>query len=237
MITVSHSPQKNPRLSVAEKLSVFASSSALAVALTGSPSTANADIVEAMGTPISPPESTGTMLWDIDGDGTDDFRIRNAFYGFGIGALIDDLNDSRFVVPESLNSTGFSKLVEGFEVGPSLGADYKFHASAQFGNTLTFSGVLGPNTAASGWEYGDTGFFGFTFDSAGTTHFGWGEVTIDDRGNAGDGDNFIISRAFYNSTGGASINVGDTGAVPEPSSFALLAFGAAGLATWRRRQK
>ena len=48
----------------------------------------------------------------------------------------------------------------------------------------------------------------------------------------------MITEAYYNTTPGAAISVGQVPqAVPEPSSMALLGLGAAGVAAWRARRK
>ena len=129
-------------------------------------------------------------------------------------------------------------------VGATLASAYKFHTSAQESNSITFrgaagaSGLIGPGAADGGWSVGETGFFGFKFTSGADTHFGWGELNIS---GSPIGSGYTILRAYYETTPGASIKVGDTeggnGTVPEPSTLAMFALGAAGVTLARRRRK
>jgi hypothetical protein len=103
-------------------------------------------------------------------------------------AFFDDSNGGRLVLSAGRTFAGISKLPYGVAIGTSLGAAYQFHAGGQRGNSITLSdGYTGNAAASGGWTYGDTGYFGFKFTSnAGVdTHFGWGEMRIADRGNAG----------------------------------------------------
>ena len=79
------------------------------------------------------------------------------------------------------------------------------------------------------------GQFGFRFVSDNNTYYGWGTLVID---YLAAGRGFQITEAYYNTVPGTGINVGAVPApVPEPSSIALLAIGAAGVTAWRARRK
>jgi len=74
------------------------------------------------------------------------------------------------------------------------------------------------------WAVGQRAFAGIRFDLSGETHYGWADVTR-------DAANQVTLHAFgYDNTPGAASHV------PEPNSIMLLAAGAAGLASWRRRR-
>ena len=194
------------RLSLSQKLAV-ASGAAAAFAGVAAPQLAEAGIVQSTTLPKSPPASRGFNDWDVDGDGTNDFRLRNTT----TSASLRELGPARFVSPAAANSDGFAKLNAGFNVGGSLVAGYKFFNSAQIGIRITAGGAIGNDAAAGGWAKGDTGYFGFKFSNTGGVHYGWGQMSIT---GTPVGRGFTFTEAYYNSTPDASIQVGDTGGSP-----------------------
>jgi hypothetical protein len=86
------------------------------------------------------------------------------------------------------------------------------------------------SAANNGLPDGGTGYYGFKLaptGSGGSAYYGWVHLT---RG-AGSAAGNVIDYAFE--TNGLGISVG---AVPEPTSLALLGLGAVGLARWRGRK-
>jgi hypothetical protein len=84
-------------------------------------------------------------------------------------------------------------------------------------------------------------YLGLSFDISGQTHYGWAQISTTMLGttsNTADSLVTVIDYA-YETTPGASLLTGQTvGApTPEPSSLALFALGAAGIAALRRRRK
>jgi len=232
------SRSKHSGRTVAEKLALLAGSGA---AIAAAPATSEAAIVMSTTAPIATMAGfDNTNNWDVDGDGTVDFALINIFSIFSTSTTtsfffdFDDRNGGRLVAPAGAALRGISLLPADEIIGAGLDSAYQFHAAAQTSNSIAYMAYgtsinIGSDAAAGGWSLGDTGFFGFRFtNTSGGTHFGWGELTI----NA-DASGFSVNRAYYNDVAGESIAVG---AIPEPSSVALLALGAAGLATWRRRK-
>jgi len=66
-------PAAPRRLSFAQKLALAGGAGA---AFTGiAPQSAEATPIQSTTLPLSPPATAGTTSWDIDGDGTEDFRL------------------------------------------------------------------------------------------------------------------------------------------------------------------
>lgn len=225
------------RLSVGQKLALAGGLST--VALTAG-STATAGMIAAQNTPVQAPTSQGEgsyhTPWDIDGDGTTDMVLIN-----------------------SVSSTVFSTQGQVFQYATTYGAIQLFgnalaakdgaFAKLNSGDTIpgesfsalggitqfSLNGELFPVADYNGWQNGDTGFFGFIFQSSGQSYAGWGEATF--TGIPGRG--FKILRAYYSDTPGTDITVGDTGentVVPEPSTYALALLAAGGVAAYRKRR-
>jgi len=76
-----------------------------------------------------------------------------------------------------------------------------------------------------------SGFFGFSFDAGSGTQFGWARLTA-----LNDGVNSFTIEEYAFADAGTAIAVGQTAAVPEPSSLGLLALGACGVLANRRRK-
>ena len=200
------------RLSLSQKLAV-ASGAAAAFAGVAAPQSAEAGIVQSTTLPMSPPASVGSNFWDVDGDGTNDFRLRHSSSSTSSTryATLTELGPARFVSPAARASDGFAKLNAGFNVGGSLVAGYKFFSSPQAGITITSSGAIGGKAGAQGWAIGDTGYFGFKFSTMSGVHYGWGQISIT---GTPVGQGYTLAEAYYNDTVGASIEVGDTGGSP-----------------------
>ncbi len=236
MVQVSNST--SARLSLSQKLAV-ASGAAAAFASVAAPQSAEAGIVQSTTLPMSPLASSGSNYWDVDGDGTNDFRLINVYSS---AAVLAELGLARFIsrvnrTTYGTNTYGFAKLNAGFNVGGSLVAGYKF---SNWGKNIgiTSFGSTGSDALAAGWSIGNTGYFGFKFSNASGVHYGWGQASFT---GTPTGQGFTLTEAYYESDDGDSITVGNRGitAVPEidpASAGSVLSLVMGSLAMLERRR-
>lgn len=176
---------------------------------------------------LRPPASAGGNAWDVDGNGTVDFELVN-FNGVLAAlnplALFTANPNAMLVVDDSVHP--LLNLTGGANVGPAANLWYAG------GQPMTYNQGLNQTY----FTLNNVGYFGFRFassNSASEYYYGWASLTID---ALAAGQGFKIGEAFYQSTPNTGINVGAV-PVPEPSSMALLAAGAAGVTAWRVRRK
>jgi hypothetical protein len=84
-----------------------------------------------------------------------------------------------------------------------------------------------PTVADSPWALGDTGYIGVQVSISGVTSYGWAQISM------GLDSTVTLLDFAYNDTENGSILAGQ---VPEPHGALLLALGASGVATMRRRR-
>lgn len=128
----------------------------------------------------------------------------------------------------------------GFFVGAS-GSGYVLTAPGVVSNLAIGSLISGASTFGSGsntlpnaaqWNLNSSdNLFGFSFvnEAGGTTHYGWGRLALGSAVNVAP--RMLVDYAFE-SEAGMSIQAG---VVPEPTTFAMLGVGVAGLLLARRR--
>ncbi len=201
----------------------------------------SAAIVAANGTfPLQGPTTAGSTTWDVDGDSTDDFQLTHLRGAGGPFGLFSALNGAEQVFGQSSSYPRvLRKLSSNFVVSaakPFTALVGNSTGSLQPAALLTENGSMPFKVAYPGsWSRsaGETGFFGFSFTSGSDTFYGWGEMSLPNVFGTDPGYGFQITRAYYDNAAGTPITVG---AAPEPSSLALLAIGAGGVAAWRRRK-
>jgi len=170
---------------------------------------------------------------DVDGDTFNDIRLKNYVFAGG-------------------NYQGASVLVApGKIAGFQSGLAYA--TALQVFDTIDES-ALGPNFFGS-MAYGsanpqaqfnnvENAFVGFSFPSGTDTYFGWVRVAVDNAAGTFVIKDWAFNNLIPEASGdqqavlGPGIQAGDTGDgfVPEPGTLGLLAAGAAGLVTMRRRR-
>ena len=233
-------PAAPRRLSFAQKLALAGGAGA-AIAGVAAPQSADAVPIQSTTLPLSPPATAGTVPWDIDGDGTEDFRLRNLggnAASFGNVGAAPSL--ARFVVPNTLTESGFAKLSAGFNISATM-PGFSFFPDPEF-NSMTRFGNIGNAAAGNGWAMGDIGYFGFKFTNSSGVHYGWGQISFHGvTGGFVQGQGFTLTEAYYNGVAGAPIAVGDRGtAVPEidpASAGSVMSLVIGSLAMLERRRK
>ena len=190
-------------------------------------SAANATIIY-FNTPITSDNTTkGDVYWNIDGVGGDEAILRNL--STSSSSFYKALSQSS--VPFGVvDSIGSNKLL-GLAASQSINGGRSFDNSF---DSILYSGSL---ANVANITSGVSTYIGFRFNPSGTELFGWANVTLTNGNGFGT---FVINEWAYDDTG-ASIQTGQTSAVPEPATYAaglgLLALGAAGLRRWRKQKK
>jgi hypothetical protein len=117
--------------------------------------------------------------------------------------------------------------------GDTIGSGGSFFAGPFLQNDYGTGGIAPPGEDLGDWHPGDRGFLGLQLVVGTDTFFGWADVTLNNLDGSGIGA-FTLHGYAYDNTAGTAIQAG---AVPEPSSIALLVAGAAGVLTLKRRRK
>jgi hypothetical protein len=172
---------------------------------------------------LRPPATIGTIGWDVDGTGGDDFQLKK-FSTYQ--ARLTAVGGQWIYGTVSTSFRGMLNKATGAPVSGNLAPNERFFTGPAI---VTFSG----DKQFVFFTANVSGQFGFRFTNASDTHYGWASLLIDE---TPQGQGYKITEAYYNTTPGAAINVGAV-PVPEPSSMALLGLGAAGVAAWRARRK
>ena len=252
-MSTSFFPTAAPRrMSLAQKIAL-ASGAGAAITGIAAPQSAEAMPIGSAALPLSPPATVnlGSNDWDVDGDGTTEFRLGICMYTpFGCRTLViigsntfpaaeivemgqspAASNYARLVSPAGKTSDGFAKLSAGFIIGQTMTGGFKFN-SAGGGPHVTIDGHIG-SIGAQGWALGDIGYFGFQFTARDGHHFGWGQIEIT---GSPKGQGFTITRAYYDNVPGASIAVGVVPEIDPASAGSVMSLVIGSLAMLERRR-
>lgn len=123
-----------------------------------------------------------------------------------------------------------------YVIGSDAGVD-NLATGTLIGAGSVFGSGASQTTGATAFNLNSSNnLVGFRFQNEANgnqTHYGWVRVSL---GGTLTSPRALVEYA-YDDIAGTSIAAGDIGAIPEPSTFGLLAAGAMGLATFRRRRR
>jgi hypothetical protein len=183
----------------------------------------------------SPGGPNTSVSWDVNGDGTNDFRFLNRYPNTAPGSIgviwqtsITPLRTNNGVVSYAGAFIRYAyALGYGGFVGPSspgiaesspyptaLGSKYSYGSGSAY-----YGGFANP---AVGVAPGHLAFAGFRFQAGDGIHYGWIRLNV----NAGIID---FADAAYESTPNQGIGFPLDPPMPEPGTLALLALGAVGV--------
>lgn len=196
--------------------------------------------------------------FDVNGDGINDFTlaVRNegSTSSANYAVILAGLNNNNTTL-SPVNIVGTSAQgANALYIYPSRLTTGTISAARTFKTlSLTVNGsylqagtfAFGAGFTNSKWKTNATksGYMGFSFTYGGGLHYGFIGLTVGPQGLGSNSRAISIGGIGYETTANTAITVsGGFGAVPnavapEPSSIAMLALGAGGLAAYRQRRR
>ena len=223
--------EKHPRpAKIDSKLIRYALASG---AVLGAPAAADASIIYTTSGSFIEQTTGGFTTLDVTLDGSlTDFTL-TAQIGDGMlaGVSVSGPGTTSFVA----NGVGPQALTLGTLISAA-------NATGPGGNLVrSVAGAPFP-VKVGNWSADESpAYLGLAFDISGSTHYGWAQLSIDvDGGGFGPPPyaKVTVIDYAYEDQAGVGINAGQTAAaVPEPSTLALFAMGAAGVMALRRKRQ
>lgn len=174
---------------------------------------------------------TGFNIGGINGGLTSGTSIYRTSFPLNEGGTIQLFNSFNGYTGMD-GAQGLQFAINGGYASPrNFALNAPIDSSASFSGNSQYSSFKYNNNTSSNFNSGS--YMGFKTASS-TNRYGWLEVTWNSKFSQ-----FQILSGAYENTPGVAILAGDTGAVPEPSTWALSALlaGGAAFTVWRKRQK
>lgn len=221
--------RSSPR-TLSQKLAVYG----LGVGAASLATSGNADIVYS-----GPVEFSGnTIIYDLQNiappatvsDGVNhDFQLSK--FKVKASSSDDNTNTTSTGYTDFVTRNSSSYAIQHF-AGDVIGSSGNFGSNTLLQNAYP-GGIFPAGANAGDWNPGERGFLGLKLIVGTDTFFGWADVTLNNLDGSGSGA-FTLHSYAYDNTPGTAITAG---VIPEPSTIALLAAGAAGVMALKRRKK
>jgi PEP-CTERM motif len=214
-----------------KRLAAYAAAAATACCgLLGGPTTAEATIVYVPNANIR----LGNGAIDLNGDGTVDLNFLQATRRFPTGMQV-----SLYGYQNGIGAPPFTGITKPLQFGANIGPGESFQRNSFMALALvncTRNLYQCHDLQGGNWDINGSAYMGIDFAIDGQPHFGWAkaQVFVGFHGASADISGMIMSYA-YETTPDVGLYAGQ--GAPEPGTLTLLALGALGVETLRRRRR
>jgi PEP-CTERM motif len=220
--------KNHPRLE--KKIAAYAIASAAVLA---APAAAHASVVyTAVNQTFDGTDAGNSYTFDPGGLSSDDITLEAILDVPSIPSGTENDVDVSVAIGAGIVETfepPFETYATALSAGSAIGSASNFGTGGKLASNAGF-GPFEPQWPTNG----DDAYLGFYItDGSSNKHYGWAEISAVAGAST---DSFTLVGYAYETNPNESINAGSLSDVPEPSSLALVALGAAGLAILRRRR-